>query len=101
MPAWSGTPAARRFGASGIIFGLTAALYGEVEVENGRVRQSNFHDYKMLRMAEAPTITVYIIDSEKPPGGVGEPGAPPLTPAVGNAIFAATGRRLRQLPLRL
>jgi isoquinoline 1-oxidoreductase/isoquinoline 1-oxidoreductase beta subunit len=86
---------------SGIIFGLTAALYGEIEIEYGRVKQSNFHDYPMLRMSESPEINVYIIDSDAEPAGVGEPGTPPIAPAVGNAIFAATGTRLRQLPFRL
>lgn len=85
----------------GIIFGLTAALYGEVEIENGYVKQSNFHDYQMLRMSESPQIDVYIIDSDESPGGVGEPGTPPIAPALNNAIFAATGKRLRELPLRL
>jgi isoquinoline 1-oxidoreductase/isoquinoline 1-oxidoreductase beta subunit len=86
---------------SGIIFGLTAALYGKIDIENGYVKQSNFHDYQMLRMFETPEINVYIIDSDALPGGVGEPGTPPIAPAVNNAVFAATGKRLRQLPLRL
>jgi CO/xanthine dehydrogenase Mo-binding subunit len=85
----------------GIIFGLTAALYGEIGIEDGYVQQSNFHDYRMLRMSEAPEIDVYIIDSDASPGGVGEPGTPPIAPAVNNAVFAATGKRLRELPLRL
>ncbi len=63
--------------------------------------QSNFHDYPMLRMNEAPHIEVHIVPSEDPPTGVGEPGTPPIAAAVGNAVFAATGRRLRELPLRL
>jgi isoquinoline 1-oxidoreductase/isoquinoline 1-oxidoreductase beta subunit len=86
---------------SGIIFGLTAALYGEIEIENGYVKQSNFHDYRMLRMSGTPEINVYIIDSDASPGGVGEPGTPPIAPAVNNAVFSATGKRLRELPLRL
>ncbi len=86
---------------SGIIFALTAALYGEISLKNGRVEQSNFDDYKLLRMNETPEIDVYIVDSNESPTGVGEPGVPPLAPAVANAIFAATGKRLRSLPLRL
>jgi len=86
---------------SGIIFGLTAALYGRIDIEDSRVKQSNFHDYQILRMSESPQINVYIIDSDAPPGGVGEPGTPPIAPAVNNAVFAATGRRLRELPLHL
>ncbi|CAM3431566.1 xanthine dehydrogenase family protein molybdopterin-binding subunit [Parendozoicomonas haliclonae] len=85
----------------GIIFGLTAALYGEITVNNGQVQQSNFHDYPLLRMNEIPDIDVHIIDSEEPPTGVGEPGLPPIAPAVANAVFAATGQRLRTLPLKL
>ncbi len=86
---------------SGIIFGLTAALYGEINIDAGRVRQSNFHDYRMVRMQEAPVIDVAVIDSDADPTGVGEPGVPPIAPAVANAVFALTGRRLRSLPLRL
>ena len=85
----------------GIIFGLTAALFGEIEIENGFVKQSNFHDYPMLRMSGAPDIEVILVDSDEQPGGIGEPGTPPIAPAVNNAVFAATGRRLRELPLRL
>ncbi|MFD2231426.1 xanthine dehydrogenase family protein molybdopterin-binding subunit [Alkalimarinus sediminis] len=85
----------------GIIFALTAALYGEISVKNGRVEQSNFDDYKLLRMNETPVIDVHIVESTESPTGVGEPGVPPLAPAVANAIFAATGNRLRSLPLRL
>ena len=84
-----------------IIFGLTAALYGEITLEQGRVKQSNFHDYKMLRMNEAPAIEVYIVPGGEKIGGAGEPGVPPVAPALANAIFAATGKRLRSLPLRL
>ena len=84
-----------------IIFGLTAALHGEIMLEKGAVQQSNFHDYPLLRMNEAPEIEVIIIDSQEAPGGVGEPGMPPLAPAVANAVFAATGQRLRSLPLKL
>jgi isoquinoline 1-oxidoreductase beta subunit len=83
----------------GLIFGLTAALFGEVTVENGRVQQSNFHDYRMLRMDEAPPIDVYIIPSGEAPGGIGEAGTVAAAPALANAIFAATGKRLRSLPI--
>ena len=84
---------------SGIIFGLTAALYGRIDVEAGAVVQSNFHDYPMLTLADAPDIQVRIIDSDASPSGVGEPGTPPIAPAVANALFAATGTRRRDLPL--
>ena len=83
-----------------VIFGLTAALYGEVTLVNGAVQQSNFHDYPMVRMDTAPEIAVHIVPSTQAPTGVGEPGLPPIAPAVANAIFAATGQRLRELPLR-
>jgi len=85
----------------GIMFGLTAALYGEVNIDGGRVRQSNFHDYRMLTMASAPAIDVHILPSAEEPSGVGEPATPVIAPAVANAIFAATGTRLRSLPLAL
>lgn len=84
---------------SGIIFGLTAVLYGEISLEKGRVKQRNFHDYKILRMNETPLMEVYIADSNEKMGGAGEPGVPPLAPAIANAIFAATGNRVRKLPL--
>src|SRR5437870_4837880 len=84
----------------GIIFGLTAALKGEITLERGRVQQRNFHDYQMLRMNEAPNIEVYIVPSTEHPTGVGEPGVPAVAPAVANAIFAATGKRVRRLPVR-
>jgi isoquinoline 1-oxidoreductase beta subunit len=83
-----------------IVFGLTAALHGAITVEGGRVEQSNFHDYPMLRIDEAPRIDVHVVPSADPPGGVGEPGVPPIAPAVVNAIAAATGRRVRRLPIR-
>ncbi|MEO8225361.1 MAG: molybdopterin cofactor-binding domain-containing protein, partial [Gammaproteobacteria bacterium] len=85
----------------GILFGLSAALYGEITIEDGAVRESNFHDYRLLRLADAPEIDVHIVPSDTPPSGVGEPGVPPIAPAVANAVFAATGQRLRTLPLRL
>ncbi|WP_438730694.1 molybdopterin cofactor-binding domain-containing protein [Parasphingorhabdus sp. DH2-15] len=85
---------------SGIIYGLTAALYGEISLKKGAVQQSNFHDYKMLRMDEAPEIFVEVINGDPERlGGAGEPGLPPLAPAVTNAIFAASGKRIRELPL--
>ena len=84
---------------SGIIFGITAALHGEVTVKNGRVQQTNFDSYQMLRMNEAPAIEVHIVPSSEPPGGMGEAGTSAIVPAVTNAIFAATGKRLRKLPV--
>ena len=84
----------------GINFGLTAALKTEITLENGRVQQSNFHDYPMLRMFESPTVEVFIVPSEERPTGVGEPSVPPVAPALSNAIFAATGKRVRRLPIR-
>lgn len=84
----------------GINFGLTAALKTEITLENGRVQQSNFNDYPMLRMFEAPVIEVFIVPSEEKPTGVGEPSVPPVAPALSNAIFAATGKRVRRLPIR-
>jgi isoquinoline 1-oxidoreductase beta subunit len=83
----------------GIMFGLTAALYSEVTLKNGRIQQSNFNDYRMLRMNEAPTIEVYVIKSTEAPGGIGEPGTVSAAPALTNAIFAATGKRIRKLPV--
>jgi isoquinoline 1-oxidoreductase beta subunit len=86
---------------SAINFGLAQTLKSEITVSNGRVDQSNFHDYEVLRMNEAPRgIEVHLVPSTEAPGGIGEPGVPPIAPAVGNAIFAATGRRLRRLPIR-
>ena len=82
-----------------IIFGVTAALYGEITLKDGRVEQSNFDTYQMLRMNEAPAIEVHIVPSFEPPGGMGEPGTSAIVPAVTNAIFAATGKRLRNLPI--
>jgi isoquinoline 1-oxidoreductase beta subunit len=84
---------------SGIIFGITAALYGEITLKNGRVEQANFDTYQMLRMNEAPAIEVYIVESSEPPGGMGECGTSAIVPAVANAIFAATGKRLRKMPV--
>ncbi len=84
---------------SGIVFGLTAALFGAITFKNGRVEQSNFHDYEMVRINEMPEVRVHIVPSKEPPGGVGEPGVPPIAPAVVNAVFAATGKRIRRLPI--
>ncbi|MFN3212631.1 MAG: molybdopterin cofactor-binding domain-containing protein [Henriciella sp.] len=84
---------------SGIIYGLTAALYGDITIENGAVVQSNFHDYPMLRMDQAPEISVEIINSGAKVGGGGEPGTPPIAPALANAVFAATGVRVRSQPI--
>ena len=83
----------------GIIFGLTAALYGEITIDKGRVQQSNFHDYRMLRIDQVPAIEVHLIQSGEAPGGIGETGTTAGPPALGNAIFAATGIRLRRLPI--
>jgi isoquinoline 1-oxidoreductase subunit beta len=83
----------------GLIFGLTAALYGEVNIDNGRVRQSNFNDYRMLRIDEVPNIDVHVIKSGEDPGGIGETGATAGPPALRNAIYAATGVALRRLPI--
>jgi isoquinoline 1-oxidoreductase beta subunit len=83
------------------IFGLTAALYDELTFEQGRVQQRNFHDYPMLRINEAPEIEVHIVQNNEKSGGIGEPGVPCAAPAVTNAIFAATGKRIRKLPVRM
>jgi isoquinoline 1-oxidoreductase subunit beta len=85
--------------AGGIVFGITAALYGEVTLKDGRVEQTNFDTYQMLRMNEAPVIEVHIVQSSEPPGGIGETGTSAIPAAVTNAIFAATGKRLRKLPI--
>jgi isoquinoline 1-oxidoreductase beta subunit len=84
---------------SGIVFGLSAALHGAITLKNGRVEQGNFDDYPLLRIDEMPQVEVHIVPSEEAPGGVGEPGVPPVAPAVANAVFAATGARLRSLPM--
>ena len=78
---------------------VTALMWGEINIKDGRVQQTNFHDYKMLRMDDAARIDTYVIDSNEPPGGVGEPATALVAPAVCNAIYTATGRRLRSLPL--
>jgi isoquinoline 1-oxidoreductase beta subunit len=84
----------------GIIFGISGALYGEVTLKNGRVEQSNFNDYRVLRMNEAPAIEVHLIRNNERPGGIGEPATAATAPALANAIFAATGKRIRRLPLQ-
>ena len=86
---------------SAVMFGITAALYGEITVKNGRVEQSNFDTYQMLRMNEAPAVEVHILQSSEPPGGMGEAGTSLIVPAATNAIFAATGTRLRKLPVEV
>ncbi len=86
---------------SAVMFGLTAALHGKIELAGGAVKESNFHDYPILRMNEAPEVDVVIVDSGTEPTGVGEPGLPPVAPAVANAVYRATGQRLRSLPFTL
>jgi isoquinoline 1-oxidoreductase beta subunit len=86
---------------SAIVFGLTAALKGEITIENGRVQQGNFDNYPLLTMAETPAIEVHIVPSQETCGGIGEPGTPPIAPAVCNAVFALTGKRIRRLPIRI
>ena len=83
----------------GLIFGLTAALFGEITIKNGRVQQSNYNDYRVLRINEIPDIEVHLVESAEAPGGIGETGTTAAPPAVGNAIYAATGVRLRRLPI--
>ena len=83
----------------GIVFGLSAALYGEITLKDGRVEQSNFHDYRVLRINESPVIEVYLVGSSEAPGGIGEPGCSCVMPALTNAVFAATGKRVRKLPV--
>jgi isoquinoline 1-oxidoreductase subunit beta len=84
---------------SGIVFGLSAALYGEITIKTGKVEQGNFDTYRLLRIGEMPEVEVHIVPSAENPGGIGEPGTPPIAPAVTNAVFAATGRRIRRLPI--
>ena len=84
---------------SAVIFGISAALFGEITLKGGRVEQTNFNTYQVLRMNQAPAIEVHIIRNTEPPGGMGEPGTSSIVPAVTNAIFAATGKRLRKLPV--
>src|SRR5205823_12907994 len=84
---------------SALGYGLTAALYGKTTFKDGRVVQSNCHDHQRLRMNERPKVEVHIVKSSEAPGGIGEPGLPALAPAVTGAIFAATGKRIRKLPI--
>ena len=84
---------------SAIVFGVSAALYGAITLKDGRVEQSNFHDYQVLRMNEAPAVEVHIVQSAEPPGGMGEAGTSCVVPAVINAVFAATGNRVRRPPI--
>jgi isoquinoline 1-oxidoreductase subunit beta len=84
----------------GIVFGLTATLKAEATLNEGRIQQSNFHDYPILQMNEMPLVEVYIVDSDKSPSGMGEMGVPPIAPAVANAVFAATGKRIRHIPIK-
>lgn len=85
---------------SGAVFGITAALYGEITLKNGRVEQSNYNDYPVLLINEMPRVETHIVQSREKPGGIGEPGVPPIAPAVANAVFAVTGIRVRSLPFR-
>ena len=85
---------------SGIVFGISGALWGEVTLKNGRVEQSNFNNYRVLRMNETPSIEVHLVRNGETPGGIGEPGTAATAAALANAIYAATGQRLRKLPLR-
>jgi isoquinoline 1-oxidoreductase beta subunit len=82
-----------------IVYGLSAALYGRITFKDGHAEQGNFHDYPMLRLNEMPKVEVHIVPSTENPGGIGEPGTPPIAPAVANAIFALTGKRVRALPI--
>jgi isoquinoline 1-oxidoreductase beta subunit len=84
---------------SSVVYGLTAALHGEITIDKGRVVQSNFHDYPLLRMREMPVVEVHLIDSKEKPTGIGEPATPPIAPAVANAVYALTKQRIRRLPL--
>jgi isoquinoline 1-oxidoreductase beta subunit len=86
---------------SAIVFGLSATLFSEITLKKGRAEQSNFHDYRILRMNHMPVVEVHIMPSEEKPSGVGEPGVPPIAPAVANAVFAITGKRIRRLPIRV
>jgi isoquinoline 1-oxidoreductase beta subunit len=85
---------------SAVVYGLAAVLYGEITIRDGRVEQANFHDYPMLRLAEMPRVETVIVASGGFWGGVGETAVPPLAPALCNAIFSATGKRIRSLPLK-
>jgi isoquinoline 1-oxidoreductase beta subunit len=84
----------------GVVYGLTQTLKNEITIDKGRVQQSNFNDYDVLRMNEMPKVEVYTVASDETPSGMGEPAVPPVAPAICNAIFAATGKRIRRLPVR-
>jgi isoquinoline 1-oxidoreductase beta subunit len=84
----------------GVIFGISGALFSEVTLQNGRIQQHNFDNYRVLRINEAPAVETYIVPSTENPGGMGEPGTACVAPAVTNAIFAATGKRIRRLPVQ-
>jgi len=84
---------------SGIVFGLSAALGGAITLKDGRVEQSNYNNYPILRMRDMPEVQVHIVPSREEPTGIGEPGVPPIAPAVANAVFMATGIRIRRLPI--
>ena len=83
-----------------IVMGLSAAIHEEITIEKGAVRQASFPDYPLLSLAETPDISIEFFPSSAPVGGLGEPGLPPIAPALANALFAATGRRIRQLPIK-
>ena len=82
-----------------LVFGLSAALHEQISFKDGAVVNSNFHDYRVVRLSESPKVFVSIIENDEAPGGVGEPGVPPVAPALCNAIYAATGERIRRLPV--
>jgi len=84
----------------GVVFGLTVTLKSEVTIKNGRVEQGNFYDHPLPRIDEMPKVETYIVESEEKPTGIGEMGVPPVAPAVANAVFAATGKRIRHIPIR-
>jgi isoquinoline 1-oxidoreductase beta subunit len=86
---------------SGVVFGMQMAFYGELTFSNGRLNESNFHDYPMVRMNECPAIEVHVVKNNEKSGGIGEPGVPCTAPAIANAILAATGKRIRRLPIRM
>jgi isoquinoline 1-oxidoreductase subunit beta len=86
---------------SAVVFALSAALAGKVDIQGGRVKQRNFHDLPLVQLANAPVVETLVVPSERAPGGVGEPGVPPLAPAVANALYVLAGKRLRSLPLDL
>jgi isoquinoline 1-oxidoreductase beta subunit len=83
----------------GVIFGLSAVLYNEITIKNGRVEQTNFNDYRVMRINEAPVFDIHLIKSAEAPGGIGEPGTAAIGAALANAVFSATGKRIRKLPI--